>query len=67
MNIIVNKKSPEEIICPEYKENLFIQLEDFRIKKYKSKNNHNYGDLTFEEYNQLDFINIKCNICNNKK
>ena len=32
MNIIVNKKRPEEIICNE---NLFIQLKDFRIKKFK--------------------------------
>ena len=68
MNIIVLNKNNknEEIICPECNEDILIKLENYRINMYKCKNNHNYGEIKFEEMidNEKD---IKCSICNNNR
>ena len=76
MNIIVtngedNKSEDKEIkskdvICPECKENILIDFENFKVNFHNCKNNHNiYKTLNeFEETQKINLNNIICNICN---
>ena len=68
MNIIVdekkeerrneNIKESEEIICPECKEDILIKIEEYRIKMYKCKNNHNIENISIKEFNNSQLIDI---------
>ena len=61
-NIIKSK----EIICPECKENIFIELKDFKINLTGCKNGHIINNLSFEDYENvqvLDISTIKCDSC----
>ena len=70
MTIIVdeiNKKLSEEVICPECNENISINIDNYKIKMNKCKNEHEFEDITFEEFLNLektDISKLKCNICN---
>jgi len=82
MNIIVVNNSKDisgvkeiiskDIICPKCKENLFIEIKNFKINLYGCKNNHEINDIIlnkYEETQKIDLSNIICDICkkNNKR
>ena len=57
--------------CPECKENTRIKFNDYRIKLYDCKNGNNIENISLEEYEntqEIDISKIICNICkiNNK-
>ena len=63
-NDIISK----EIICPECKDNIFIDIKNFKINLYGCKQNHNKNNIilySFEETQKIDLNKIKCEICNN--
>ena len=77
MNIIVNKNEEDgniikeiiskDIICPECKENILIDINNFHINFHDCKNNHNINNISLNEYESTQKININkiiCNICN---
>ena len=76
MNIIVTKTEDNKIevqeikskyvICPECKENILINIDNFKVNFHDCKNNHNiYKALNeFEETQKINLNNIICNICN---
>ena len=81
MNILVFEKSKstiirdkgiiesKEIICPKCKENCKIIINNYKIKLYDCKNNHEINNILLDEFNNTQLINelkIICNICNNK-
>ena len=74
MNILVyeiNMKTEKEninkineIICPECKENILININEYKINLYNCKNKHKYNDILISEYNQnIDISRIICNKC----
>ena len=79
MNIIVYQNKivksdgiikSKEIICPKCGENCLIDFNNYKIKLYKCKNNHEINNILLNEYNSTQKINLNniiCNICNNNK
>ena len=78
MSIIVND-IPEEtettivksksIICPTCKENTKLKFNNYKITLYDCKNNHTINDLSYDEFEKsqnIDLSEIKCNKCNIK-
>ena len=66
-----NEILSEEIICPTCKDNIFIEIKNFKINLSGCRNNHNINDIplnTFEETQKIDISKIICDICkiNNK-
>ena len=81
MNIIVNKNEEDiyqtkeilskDVICPECKESILLNVKNFKINLYGCKNNHQINNLilnNFEESQKIDISKIVCEIChiNNK-
>ena len=81
MNVIVfenefevqkeEKIKSKNIICPECKENIKIDIKDYKINLYDCKNGHRKENILlneFEETQNIDLSHIKCDICkkNNK-
>ena len=76
MNIIVTKTEDNKIevqeikskyvICPECKENILINIDNFKVNFHNCKNNHNINKALneFEETQKINLNNIICNICN---
>ena len=77
MNIMVNDKNyPElkspikkskDIICPKCFENIKINIEDYNIFLYDCKNGHEFDNISlneFEETQKVDISKIICNVCN---
>ena len=59
------------IICPECKENIKMEIKDYKINLYGCKNKHSIKNILlneFEETQNIDRLNIICDICkiNNK-
>ena len=57
----------KDIICPECKENIFIDIKDFKISFYGCKNNHNINNIILYKYKEtqkIDLNKIICDICN---
>ena len=55
------------IKCPECQEDIRIKINDYKIKLYECKNNHNIDNILLEEYENIEKIDISkiiCNICN---
>ena len=76
MNILVTKNEEDinkineiiskDIICPECKENILIDIINFKINFHNCKNNHNIKK-TLNEFENTQKININkiiCDICN---
>ena len=60
---IVNSK---EIICPICKENIFININNYKINLLGCKNNHNINNILLKNYEntqKIDISKIICNIC----
>ena len=81
MNVIVfenefevqkeEKIKSKNIICPECKENIKMDIKDYKINLYDCKNGHRKENILlneFEETQNIDLSHIKCDICkkNNK-
>ena len=57
----------KNIICPECKENIKMDIIDYKINIYECKNGHKMENILlneFEETQNIDRANIICNICN---
>ena len=78
INTIVNKKNDEknnqililskEIICPECKENILLDIKDFKINLQGCKNGHKINNILlhkYEESQKIDSSKIICQECNN--
>ena len=66
---ITKKIRSEDIICPECKENIFIDIKKFKINLHDCKNKHNKKDMmlnSFKETQTIELSEIICEICNNK-
>ena len=54
------------MICPECKENILINIYDFKVNFYGCKNYHAFNDLpinNFYETQKIDKNDIECNEC----
>ena len=61
-NIIKSKN----IICPECGDNIRIEIKNFKINSYECKNNHKINNMSINEFENTQIINlknIKCDIC----
>ena len=62
----IKVKSIKDITCPECKEDILIEIKNFKIKLYGCKNNHNINNISiteFEETQKTDLTKIICDIC----
>ena len=74
MDILVTKiedKISKDIICPTCKENILIDIINYKIHLKECKSNHKIDNILlnkFEETQKIALNDIKCNICeiNNK-
>ena len=81
MNVIVfeneiqkekkNMIKSKNIICPECKENIKMDIIDYKVNLFECKNGHKIENILldeFEETQKIDLYNIICDICkkNNK-
>ena len=77
MNIIVNRIGEilpikkeilsKDIICPDCKENILINIKNFKINLHDCKNKHNINNIllnSFEKTQKIDLNQIICNNCN---
>ena len=71
INIFVsNNKNKEkeiilqEIICPECKENILINIKDYKINLYECKNGHKIENILLNEFENIQKSNISKLICN---
>ena len=67
----INTAKSGDVICPECKENAFLEIHNFKINLFGCKNNHNINNILLEEYEKtqkIDLSKIICDICkeNNK-
>ena len=68
INILVykNKKDDKdekevmsnEIICPECKENILINIKDYKINLFECKNGHKVDNILLNEYENLQKIDL---------
>ena len=57
-----------EIICPECKENIRMNINEYKINLLKCKNGHNKENILLDEFEKTQNINLTdiiCNICKN--
>jgi len=65
-----NEIISKEIICPECRESIFMNVKDYKINLYACQNNHKTDNISFYEFEntqKINLIEIKCNICNKNK
>ena len=65
-NIVKSKN----IICPICKENTKLMFKNYKITLYDCKNNHTINDLSYDEFEKsqnIDLSKIKCNNCNRNR
>ena len=58
----------KDIICPKCKENIRMDINEYKINLLKCKNGHNIENILldeFEETQNINLTNIICNICKN--
>ena len=58
----------KEIICPECKENIRMNINEYKINLFKCKNGHNIENILLDEFEETQNINLTdiiCNICKN--
>ena len=63
---IINSAIP---LCPNYKENIKLELRDYKIYLSECKNKHSINLLIneFKENQNIDLSEIECNICKKTK
>ena len=52
-----------EIICPKCKENILIDIKDYKINLYGCKNGHKIENILFSEYENMQKIDLSKIIC----
>ena len=65
-NIVKSK----EIICPDCKESIFIDIDDLKFNLNHCKNGHKFKNISlneFENTQNIDISKIKCNLCDINK
>ena len=55
------------IICPECKENILINIKDYKIHLYECKNGHKKENILLNEYENTQKIDLSNTICNECK
>ena len=75
MNILVNEieksviKENEiisnEVICPECRESILMNVKDYKINLHDCQNNHKTDNISFNEFENTQKINLSEIICNN--
>ena len=76
MNVLVNKIDEDKInkneiiskdvICPICKENILINIDNFKVRLHGCKNNHNIKDILLTQYEdtqKIDLSQIICELC----
>ena len=53
-----------EIICPVCKENILINIKDYKINLYECKNGHKIENISLNEYENIQKIDLSKIICN---
>ena len=66
-DINTNMIISNEIICPECKENILINIKDYKINLYECKNGHIKNDILFEEFENYQKIYLSKIKCDNVK
>ena len=61
-----NIRRSNEIICPECYKNIFIEINDYKIRLKNCVNKHN-KNILIEEFEESQLINLSKIICNNCK
>ena len=66
-----DKIKSNNIICPECKENIKMEIKDYKINLYECKNGHSLNNILLNDYENTQNINLSkilCDICkvNNK-
>ena len=65
----INQIISKEIVCPNCKENIFMEIKRFRINFYGCRNNHNFDNIPLSKYEKtqkIDISKIICDICKKK-
>ena len=65
-NEIVEEKieKSKEIICPKCKENILIEIKDYKINMYDCKNKDIIENIKIKEFENTQKIDISKIICN---
>ena len=61
------KIKSKNIICPKCNENIKISIKNYKINLFECKNNHKINNILFDEFQNIQMIDltkIKCGICN---
>ena len=58
---------PKIIICPECKENIKLDIIDFKINLYECKNGHKIDNILLNEFEEIQRIELDKIICDNCK
>ena len=53
-----------EIICPECKENILINIKSYKINLYECKNGHKKENILLNEFENIQKIDISKIVCN---
>ena len=61
------KVNSKEIICPECNENIFINIMDYKINLINCQKGHNINNISFEDFQNTQKINISKIICDSCK
>ena len=54
----------QEIMCPECKENILINIKDYKINLHECKNGHKIENISFNEFENMQKLDISKSICN---
>ena len=60
-------KKSKEIICPKCKENIRIEIKNYKIRLYECKNGHNIENIILNEFENSQYIDESKIICNKCK
>ena len=63
----IKEVKSKEIICPECNENIFINIMDYKINLVNCKQGHNKNNISFEDFEKTQKINISKIICDSCK
>ena len=55
------------VICPKCKEPINLKIDNYKINLFGCKNNHNFNDILFKDYEKTQNIDLKKIICENCK
>jgi len=62
-----NSKKPKNIICPKCKENIKMDIKDFKINLYECKNGHEIKNILLNEFDETQSIELDKIICDTCK